>query len=104
MKPDSIIVIGRDFKISETRGKGSKLSEKIKIGEFSAETLKTELSKITNSLTSVIEDTATSINEFGLDEVSIKLEVSASGQVAILGNGVSATGTGGIELKFKRKS
>lgn len=104
MESDKIIVIGREFEMSDTRTKKSKLSERVKIGEFSPEVLKNELSKITLSISGVMEQKESEINGFSLDEVSIKLEVSASGKVAILGNGVSASGTGGIELKFKRKS
>ncbi len=103
MKLDSITIIGREFE-STTRGKGIGLNEKLKLSEVSGKKLKKEITKITNSLSQIIEQNEVTVNNFTLDEIAIKLEVSASGKIAILGNGVSTSGTGGIELKFKRTS
>ncbi len=107
MSIDKIIVIGRDFEPTEsptTRGKREKISKKLKIGEIAADTLKGELSKITNGLEGIIVDRQDAIGGYRLDEFTVKLEVSASGTIAILGNGLSTKGTGGIELKFKKNT
>lgn len=39
---------------------------------------------------------------FHLDEVKVSLEITAEGQVAIMGSGISTGGTAGVELTFKR--
>ncbi len=38
-----------------------------------------------------------------LDEIELSLQVTAKGEVSLLGNGVETGGTDGLKLKFKRQ-
>jgi len=97
-----LIIIGRDFSEKKTRG-DNKFDEALKIGKITSERLKTELTGITNSIGGAIEKINLGLEHYALDEISIKLELTTEGKIGILGSGVSASGTGGIELKFKFK-
>ena len=51
----------------------------------------------------VLRKTPDDLGKFIMDEFSISAEISASGQLSILGNGVTSTGGGSITFKFVRK-
>lgn len=96
MSDNKMIVIGREFS-TETRGN---INSVFRVGEIDPEVIKEQLNSIGQTLASSLDNIETGLKNYELSELTVKLEVSASGKVAILGNGVSSSGTGGIELKF----
>jgi len=101
MKEHEIFVISSDFNDFTTRG--SIELQDMKIGHFPIRKLKSELEHITKAIGNVIDTQALNLKQYQLGEITIKLQVSTTGQLAILGNGISATGSGGIDLKFIKK-
>ncbi len=95
-----IAIIGREYSGNLTRGR---LEDSLKIGTVTSEKLKTELANITASVGETLETINLGLKQYFLDEISIKLEITTEGKIALLGSGVSTSGTGGIELKFKKK-
>lgn len=65
--------------------------------------IKTELTRICSVLDHAFKDITTTTATYDLSEVSVKVEVTASGKLALLGSGISASGVGGITLKFTKK-
>jgi len=67
-----------------------------------------QLSEKLATFVGALEKTLDRLKEVGgtyeLDEVTVSVEISTTGNVSLLGSGVSATGTGGLELTFKRRS
>jgi hypothetical protein len=54
------------------------------------------------SMQSVISGVADRVGEYRLDEVVISAEVSAKGQVSLLGTGGEIGGNAGLTFTFKR--
>jgi hypothetical protein len=104
-KESNLIILGRDFpaKEDEIRSLTSRINEVVKMGTISSETLSTGLKNIVQGMNQALSDVDESLSNYELEEITIKLEISASGQVAILGNGIGVSGSGGIELKFVYK-
>lgn len=104
-KQKNLLVIAADFTSveEETRSLSSKAQKVFTAATVSAETLKEGIRNISEGISEALDGINETIAEYTLEEISIKLEISATGQVAILGSGVSATSTGGLELKFTKK-
>lgn len=69
---------------------------------ISVETLKTELKNLSSFVSEALTDAGAMLGDYELDEVTIKVEINASGKIAILGTGISTSATGGLTLKFKK--
>lgn len=98
-----ILIIGRNFneQITEKRSLSSSIEKISKMGSVTSKAIKNNLNELVSNIGTAFEGLNDKLNSYKLDEINLKIEISATGQVAILGSGVSATGTGGIELKFK---
>lgn len=65
--------------------------------------LQKNLASVIRGIDELFDASVQKLNNYELTEFAVSLEVSASGKVGILGTGVETSGTGGIELTFKRK-
>lgn len=50
----------------------------------------------------VLDKAPQNIQHFHLDEISVTVEVSAKGELSLLGSGVGVEGKGGLSFVFKR--
>lgn len=99
------IIISGAVKVPVDDTRGMLDDSTSKVGKYTlvaseklAEHLKSFGSQFGKALEAVDELTG----RYQLDEVTVSLEITAEGQVAILGSGVTAGGTAGLELTFKR--
>lgn len=79
--------------------------EELKEGRVKAETLAAQMSQFVRVIGRVFADAQKQINpEAGLqlDEVKLAVDISAKGEIKLLGTGIETSGKGAIELKFKR--
>jgi len=51
---------------------------------------------------SILSNTPENISKFRLDEFTVTVEISAKGEISILGTGAGVEAKGGVEFKFKR--
>ncbi|NUN65569.1 hypothetical protein HCU40_12605 [Pseudanabaena biceps] len=81
------------------------LGEELKESRVKAETLAAQMSQFVRVIGRVFADAQKQINpEAGLqlDEVKLAVDISAKGEIKLLGTGIETSGKGAIELKFKR--
>ncbi|MEH2461312.1 Pepco domain-containing protein [Nostoc sp.] len=74
--------------------------------KVSAQTLEQNMShflKLVGSLFSQAEQQAKVNSRMQLDEIELSVEISADGEVKLIGSGVKAGSKGAIKLKFKRQ-
>ncbi|MCL6754669.1 hypothetical protein KBT16_28285 [Nostoc sp. CCCryo 231-06] len=74
--------------------------------KVSAQTLEQNMShflKVVGSLFSQAEQQAKVNSKMQLDEIELSVEISADGEVKLIGSGVKAGSKGAIKLKFKRQ-
>jgi hypothetical protein len=74
--------------------------------KVSAQTLEQNMShflKLVGSLFSQAEQQAKVNSKIQLDEIELSVEISADGEVKLIGSGVKAGSKGAIKLKFKRQ-
>jgi hypothetical protein len=79
--------------------------EELKEGRVKAETLAAQMSQFVRVIGRVFADAQKQINpEAGLqlDEIKLAVDISAKGEIKLLGTGIETSGKGAIELKFKR--
>lgn len=72
-------------------------------GQIDPDELKERLTKFLNSMESVIQGVRDEFGGFALDSVTLTVEVSAKGQVSLLGTGGELAGKGGLTFTLKRK-
>ena len=99
-KNSEILVIGRTIPGNLTRGNHA-IEDAMKVGSISSDKLQSELKEITNCIGATLEKINSALKQYSLEEISIKLELTTEGKLGILGSGMSVSGTGGIDLKFK---
>lgn len=63
----------------------------------------THFLKVVGSLFSQAEQQAKVNSRMQLDEIELSVEISAEGEVKLIGNGAKAGTKGAIKLKFKRQ-
>jgi hypothetical protein len=68
----------------------------------SVEVLQANLGGFIAAIRDLLTSQATRAGAFSLDEVGLSVEVGADGQVKLLGAGVSAHGTSGLHLTWRR--
>lgn len=77
-------------------GSGVKRWDRIK-----PEDLKTGLDSFLEKFSYVLSECSQKIGEFNLDEIEIKVDISLTGGVRLIG-AAEATTSGGLTIKFKR--
>lgn len=111
MNNDEIMIVNYNH-LADTNNDNSFLVSKDVFGESLPDTLKKSITSIpietlNNNLAQFVKHVSrgllsisSEIKEYQLDEVEVKLEISADGQIGLIGS-VGAGCTGGVTLKFK---
>ncbi|WP_162909611.1 Pepco domain-containing protein [Aggregatilinea lenta] len=73
-----------------------------KIHDVSVATLTSNLNDILNQLEKILPQPERQYNKFKIEEIEIKLEVSAEGKIGILGTGIQAGANAGLSITLKR--
>jgi hypothetical protein len=89
--PDTILVTTSP---SGMRGSGPK--------PLRVDVLESNVNIFVAQMSSILSKAPDSISKFRLDEFTVSVEISASGEISILGTGAGAEVKGGVEFKFKR--
>ncbi len=98
-----IFLIAEDFDVS-TRGFGDHVGGvNGRLVQLPADALTKGLRSFASSLGAILGAIEEAKDGFQLDEVNVNVEISASGQFALLGSGAAAGGKAGVQLKYKRK-
>lgn len=71
--------------------------------EVSADELQTRLRNFLTSMQGVVEGLPDKLGEFKLEQVTLTAEVSAKGQISLLGTGGEVAGKGGLTFTLKRE-
>ncbi|MBG1262577.1 hypothetical protein [Nostoc commune] len=83
---------------------GSKgVADAVKVSAQTLEQNMTHFLKVVGSLFSQAEQQAKVNSKMQLDEIELSVEISADGEVKLIGSGVKAGSKGAIKLKFKRQ-
>lgn len=70
--------------------------------ELKIEVLSENVSIFMGQVESILEKTPKSVGRYQLDEITVSAEISAKGQLVLLGTGGELGATGGLTFKFKR--
>jgi hypothetical protein len=83
---------------------GSKgVADAVKVSAQTLEQNMTHFLRVVGSLFSQAEQQAKVNSKMQLDEIELSVEISAGGEVKLIGNGAKAGTKGAIKLKFKRQ-
>ncbi|MEH2258043.1 Pepco domain-containing protein [Nostoc sp.] len=83
---------------------GSKgVGDAVQVSPQKLEQNMTHFLKVVGSLFSQAEQQAKINSRMQLDEIELSVEISAEGEVKLIGSGVKAGSKGAIKLKFKRQ-
>jgi hypothetical protein len=83
---------------------GSKgVADAVKVSTQKLEQNMTHFLRVVGSLFSQAEQQAKVNSKIQLDEIELSVEISADGEVKLIGNGAKAGTKGAIKLKFKRQ-
>jgi len=83
---------------------GSKgVGDAVKVSAQTLEQNMTHFLKVVGSLFSQAEQQAKVNSKMQLDEIELSVEISADGEVKLIGSGAKAGTKGAIKLKFKRQ-
>jgi hypothetical protein len=74
------------------------------VGKVDADTLAKRLKSFLQQVDSIVQQFQPTVGDFSLEEVSVSVEVSASGHVSLLGAGGETGATGGLVFKLKRQA
>jgi hypothetical protein len=82
-----------------------KRSEDWRLGrvEMPVDVLKSRVSRFLDSMREVITDLPAAFGRYELDQVTISAEVSAKGQISLLGSGGELAGKSGLTFTFTRR-
>jgi hypothetical protein len=72
-----------------------------KIDTVSPETLQANLTRFLRAMEKSLSDAPVQLAEYRLEEIEVAVEVSAEGEVSLLGNGAKVGGKGTLTLKLK---
>ena len=72
-----------------------------KIDTVSSETLRSNLTRFLQAMEKSLSDAPTQLADYRLDEIEVAVEVSAEGEISLLGNGAKVGGKGTLTLKLK---
>ncbi|MEH1825671.1 MAG: hypothetical protein V7L22_09955 [Nostoc sp.] len=79
------------------------VGDAVKVSAQTLEQNMTHFLKLVGSLFSQAEQQAKVNSKMQLDEIELSVEISADGEVKLIGSGVKAGSKGAIKLKFKRQ-
>ena len=102
--PDQTIWIITDD-LPEENTAGYRSNDKGRGVEVSALALREKMSnflQVVGSLFSQAEKQVKPESGIRLDEIELSVEISGSGEIKLIGSGVSTSGKGAVKLKFKR--
>ncbi|PZO39637.1 MAG: hypothetical protein DCF19_13725 [Pseudanabaena frigida] len=88
-----------------TRSGATVSGEAIKESRVKAENLAAQMSQFVRVIGRVFADAQKQIDPqagLQLDEIKLAVDISAKGEIKLLGTGIETSGKGAIELKFKR--
>lgn len=71
--------------------------------ELSADEFKERVQSFLTSMEEVVRGLPETLGEFKLDQITLTAEVSAKGQVSLLGTGGEIAGKGGLTFTLKRE-
>jgi hypothetical protein len=92
---------GEETNRDTTGSKG--VADAVKVSAQTLEQNMTHFLKVVGSLFSQAEQQAKVNSRMQLDEIELSVEISADGEVKLIGSGVKAGSKGAIKLKFKRQ-
>ncbi len=72
--------------------------------ELQVEVLATNVNIFLSQIEEILAKSPDEIGKFKFTEFTVKAEVTAKGQLVLLGSGVEAAASGGLTFKFERKS
>jgi hypothetical protein len=70
---------------------------------ISTSQLRSSMIEFVNAIAKVVEGTPEILGRYGLTEIVLSAEISASGRISIVGSGVELGTTGGLQLTFTRR-
>ena len=71
--------------------------------EVPVDSLRNSLADYLAKMEDALNGVPASLSGYQVDEITLSLEVSATGKVSMLGTGAEVTGTGGLTLTLKRR-
>lgn len=71
--------------------------------EIAADELQERLRKFLDAMQGVVEGLPDKLGEFKLEQITLTAEISAKGQVSLLGTGGEVAGKGGLTFTLKRE-
>ena len=92
---------GEETNRDNTGSKG--VGDAVKVSAQTLEQNMTHFLKLVGSLFNQAEQQAKVNSKIQLDEIELSVEISADGEVKLIGSGVKAGSKGAIKLKFKRQ-
>ena len=99
---DEVWIVG----VRETSGgatdRGLWDRRKVDREKISADELKTRLTEFVDTMHTVIAGMQEPASGYALDEVQVTVEMGAKGSVSLLGTGGEVSGSGGLQLTFRR--
>lgn len=103
IEQSSILVIYEDLEeVEGTKGIfGSALHAAQKIGVLNTEALTNNLKWFCNQMIGMFHGITTSVKNYELDKIEIVIEVTAKGEIKLVG-GVSSDLKGGVKLVFQK--
>ncbi|WP_271253332.1 Pepco domain-containing protein [Pseudanabaena sp. Chao 1811] len=93
------------FSPANPRSAATVSGEAIKESRVKAENLAAQMSQFVRVIGRVFADAQKQIDPqagLQLDEIKLAVDISAKGEIKLLGTGIETSGKGAIELKFKR--
>ena len=99
---DEVLVFGRED--SDDRGLQKLTDYLYERRSVKTATLQERVKRFLEAVQEVVSEAPDQFGHFGLDSITITAEVSAKGQVGLLGTGGEAGGKGGITFTWKRMS
>lgn len=97
--------ISNSYRVSCKETQNNGLSNIFRVGckEVSLDIVRENLAAFINNLSTTFDQVTATINNYELDEIEVKVDITVSGGVRLIGS--METGMdGGVTLKFKRKS
>ncbi len=72
-------------------------------GEVNAQDLGDRLNRLLQAIGASVKRIPTTIADFQVSELTLAIEISASGKVSLMGTGAEVTGKGGLTVKLSRR-
>jgi hypothetical protein len=77
--------------------------ERFRRTEVPVESVREHLASFLAGMESALEAVPRALSAFRVDEVTLTLEVSATGKVSLVGTGAEVTGKGGLTILLRRQ-